>query len=245
MNFKKLILATLFISSIAYAMDEVVLDANRVNKDHFIAALRGERPGLHFSKPKEEGNVHKIKDLGTKINFKKRNRTLENWIKRVQAGDSPLFGKTPLFEYLYSEKKLIPTGTIDTISFTQTESLHNGAWLYVSNVRKYYIDYKTYVRMGAFLRIIDDIAVMKKQVVFASSSTTPCTLCLNKTDLLRDYHEKYGSSHAHPYSQKKHINKRDKKNQKRTKELSSTIPMADPLSGYFYLPQPTKMSDVD
>ncbi len=168
-----------------------------------------------------EDNVHTIKGLETKIYFKKRSRTLEEWIKRVEAGKSPFFGKTPLFEYLYSEKKLMSTGTINTISFTQIESLHNGAWLYVSNVRKYYINQKDYVRMGAFLRIIDDIARMQEQVVFARSGTTPCTLGINKTNLLRDYYEKSGSSSSH--SQKQDPIKRDKTHRKQPSSAKSVL----------------------
>lgn len=221
----KLFILVIIVPSLAHTMEKYCfINGEKVDQELFLASVATQLRDLKGACT--ENNVHTIKDLGTKIVFKKRNRTLENWIKRVQTGKSPFFGKTPLFEYLYSEKELIPTGDIDTISFTQTESLHNGAWLYISNVRKYYIDQKNYIRMGAFLRIIDDIAVKKEQAVFASSSTTPCALGINKTNLLRDYYEKSGSSSSR--FQKKDPIKRHKTHRR---QPSSVKPLFSPDSG--------------
>ncbi len=214
MNFKLFVLATTMIPSLAYTMEKATINGDTLDKDPFFARLSAQVQDISPRKLCMEDNIHTIVDLGTKIDFNKRTRTLKNWIKHVQAKKSPLFGNTPLFEYHYNEKKLVSTGNIHTISFTQMESLHNGAWLYVSKVRRYYIDQKTYVSMGAFLRIIDgDFAKTQENVVFGNSIAATCAHGINKTDLLRNYYEEYG---AIPYlSQKKHTAKHDKKDPKK------------------------------
>ena len=250
MHFKHFILATILIPSIAYPMEK---DPKSQDLSHLI--LKGVST---------EKNVHTIADLGTNIDFRKRERTVGNWINRVQKGKSPLFGATPLFEYHYNKKNLIPIGTIDTISFTEMESLNNGSWLYVANLRKYYLNNKTYVRMGAFLRIVDTKDLrFKKGVFFDSSNTHYSLLDINKTALLQQYYKKHALPQS--YSQKKQVVKCNKTRRKRTSdatapavpENSPCIPMrvpdkdlktpnrlpstrillTDPLLGYFCIPE--------